>query len=295
MAGNWGGTLPTLSDSANIVNGGTATIILPGAQCNSLCLGSSNSSGTIQMPGGSLSNAAAEYVGYQGTGMFIQTGGTNTVGGSGLYLGFGSGSHGTYNLSGSGLSPPDGLRNRGLSGHRAFRPIRWDQRRGQSLPQQQQHLYPQQLRSTSAYNEYLGWFSGAGTIIQSGGTNTVSGQIDVGYYAGGVATYSQSGGFNMVSGQLYLGSAASSSGTYNLSGAGSLSAVTEYVGSASPGTFSQSGGTNSTGFLYLGQNAGISGSYLLSGSGVLSTNFEYLGSSGTGARHRLADADRRNQ
>jgi hypothetical protein len=42
-----------------------------------------------------------EYVGWNGTGTFSQAGGSNTVGGA-LWLGFSSGSSGTYNLSGSG-------------------------------------------------------------------------------------------------------------------------------------------------------------------------------------------------
>ena len=54
---------------------------------------------------GSLS-AATEYVGYSGTGAFIQSAGTNTVSVA-LLLGFSPGSTGTYNLSGTGaLSAP---------------------------------------------------------------------------------------------------------------------------------------------------------------------------------------------
>ena len=43
-------------------------------------------------------------IGNSGSGSFTQTGGTNAVSGN-LFLGNGTGSSGTYNLSGSGLRP----------------------------------------------------------------------------------------------------------------------------------------------------------------------------------------------
>ena len=54
------------------------------------------------MSGGSLSVNAAEYLGNNGTGPFIQSGGTHNIGNS-LFLGYNAGSSGTYNLSGGGL------------------------------------------------------------------------------------------------------------------------------------------------------------------------------------------------
>jgi autotransporter-associated beta strand protein len=54
--------------------------------------------GTLQIPSGSLT-AAAEYVGYSGSGTVAQTGGTNTID-SALYLAVNPGSIGTYNLAG---------------------------------------------------------------------------------------------------------------------------------------------------------------------------------------------------
>jgi hypothetical protein len=108
MASNWGGTAPTSSVNAYIINGGTATITLPGATCNCLYLGDPNSTnaGTIQMSGGSLSVLSYEYLGNNGTGTFTQSGGTNSFGVSylgGLYLGCIAGSTGAYNLGGSGV------------------------------------------------------------------------------------------------------------------------------------------------------------------------------------------------
>lgn len=52
--------------------------------------------------GGGLLSAASQYIGESGSGAFTQTGGTNAVS-SQLYLGYFSGSAGTYSLSGSGL------------------------------------------------------------------------------------------------------------------------------------------------------------------------------------------------
>ena len=79
----------------------------------------------------------------------------------------------------------------------------------------------------------------------------------------GVGTLSQSGGTNTVSGTLYLGYNAGASGTYNLSGTGQLTAPTEYVGYASTAaaTFQQTGGTNTTSTF----NVGAGGQYVLAG------------------------------
>ena len=86
----------------------------------------------------------------------------------------------------------------------------------------------------------------------------------------GTGSFTQSGGTNSVSGSLYLGYNSGSSGTYNLSGSGLLSAPSEYIGYSGTGSFTQSGGTNTiSGSLVLGQNAGSTGTYNLNG-GLLS-------------------------
>jgi autotransporter-associated beta strand protein len=94
---NWGGTLPTTSDNAWIVNGGTAAITQPGATCGTLSLGNGAGSGTVQLTGGDL-YSFSQNVGYSGTGTFTQCGGTNTSGS--LLLGGLAGGSGTYNLNG---------------------------------------------------------------------------------------------------------------------------------------------------------------------------------------------------
>ena len=107
--------MPTLSTTADIFNGGTATITKPGEVCYALSLGSSAGSGTVQMIGGSLSgepanyNGAFENVGYSGAGVFAQSGGINNA--WILYLGCNPGGIGTYNLGGDGqLSACGGIR-----------------------------------------------------------------------------------------------------------------------------------------------------------------------------------------
>ena len=80
---------------------------------------------------------------------------------------------------------------------------------------------------------------------------------------------SQSGGTNN-SPTLEVGTWASgnSVGTYDLGGSGQVFVENEYVGYNGTGTFTQSGGTNSTSSLFLACQAGSSGTYNLAG-GVL--------------------------
>ena len=77
---------------------------------------------------------------------------------------------------------------------------------------------------------------------------------------------------------------AAASGSYNLNGSGSLTAFNEYVGYSGTGSFTQSGGTNSTAnILFLGFNGRANGTYILSGSSVLATAGELVGLSGVGS------------
>jgi hypothetical protein len=118
----------------------------------------SGSSGTYNLSGGTLA-AGIEYIGFNGTGIFIQSGGSNSsaniTGGlslffssdTNLYLGYNSGSRGTYELQGGSLS---------------------------------------------AKHEYIGYL-GTGTFTQNGGTHTVDHLfIGVGVLSNG--TYNLEGG-----------------------------------------------------------------------------------------------------
>jgi autotransporter-associated beta strand protein len=107
VPGHWnGGAVPTSSDTAYIVNGGTATVSTIGPTCNTLSLGGTAGAGTLQMTGGSLPAADSDLGSPAGAGTFTQSGGTHTVTGI-LTLGGWQGGTGTYNLNGSGqLSAP---------------------------------------------------------------------------------------------------------------------------------------------------------------------------------------------
>ncbi len=67
--------------------------------------------GTVQIPAGSLT-AATNYIGVNGYGTVMQTGGTNTISGA-LYLGVNPGSSGTYYLDGGLLVVPSILQGSG--------------------------------------------------------------------------------------------------------------------------------------------------------------------------------------
>jgi autotransporter-associated beta strand protein len=101
--------------------------------------------------------------------------------------------------------------------------------------------------SLNADAQYVG-YTGAGTFIQTGGTNTISSQLYLGYFDG-------------------------TNGAYNLS-AGQLSTKDEFIGYPGPyivalpvGTLPQTGGTNTATYIKTGTN----GTYTLSG-GVLNIN-----------------------
>jgi autotransporter-associated beta strand protein len=250
--------------------GGTHTVgyELHLATNNSLATGTYNLSGT-----GSLSTVYNEYIGEKGTGTFDQTGGSNTVtSASGIvYLGYNTGSKGTYKMSGSGtLSTPYLIA--GKSGRGSI----------------------EQSGGTITVSQYLalGYSSGASGTYDLSGTGSLSVAWDE--YVGstihesstGTGTFTQSGGTNTVSGDLHLGYKAGSSGTYNLYGgvlsAGGPSGGGEDVGAWGTGTFTHTGGTHYTGDFHVAGYGGT-GTYSLSGSGqlIVSTD-EWIPRSGYG-------------
>ena len=207
--------------------------------------------------GGSVSSSY-QYIGSGGTGALGQSGGANTVTNA-LYLGSGTGSSGTYTLSGNGLlSVASGYV--GNSGSGTFT----------------------QSGGTHAVTGslYLGY--GAGSV----GTYALSGSgllsAPSGYIGNsGAGAFTQSGG-TAITTSLYLGYSTGSGGAYALSGSGLLSASFAYVGSSGSGTFTQSGGTDAiTSLLYLGYSGGSNGGYTLS-DGLLSAFYACVGNSGSG-------------
>ena len=106
VGSNWtpNGGPPLGTDTAWVVDGGTATDNLPSGNCSTLYLGGALSGTVVLVSGGSLGLAAnGEIVGYTGVGTFTQSGGTNEATG-GIVLGDNVGSSGSYNLSGGTLA-----------------------------------------------------------------------------------------------------------------------------------------------------------------------------------------------
>ena len=146
---------------------------------------------------------------------------------------------------------------------------------------------------SAASCEYVG-SAGAGTIVQSGGTNHAT-SVYLGFHAGSGGTYSQSGGLlaatncecvgyaarggfvqsggtNDSGSRLYLGYSAGVAGSYSLGGSGLLAATSfEFIGTSGSGNFTQSGGVNDAGKLYLGYARGGSGTYALNGGTLACT------------------------
>ena len=212
--------------------------------------------GTLQIPSGRLSSPT-QYVGFSAAGSFTQSGGTNTIA-SGLYVGDGLGSSGSYGLSGSGLLSAAN-EYAGLGGSGAF---------------------TQSGGTNTVWNRLqVGTVSGTGAYALSGSGLLFASPVDIDF--GGIFT--QSGG--TVSGSISLAVSPSSSGTYNLGGNGVIAASTLSVGQAGAAAFTQAGGTNAANLLYLGQSLSGSGSYSLSG-GSLSSTSEFLGKLGLGTSCR---------
>ena len=193
------------------------------------------------MTGGSLA-ALTQYVGYNGSGGFTQSGGTNAASGP-LYVGCNAGSAGAYNQTGGLLSAPSEYV--GYYGTGTF-------------------------TQSGGTNALAGGGLSVGIYGGGNGTYTLSGNGQLsaaneylGNAASGTGGFVQSGGTNTVSTVLYLGYGSGSTGTYSLSGTGQLSAVTEYIGfnSAASASFQQSGGTNAASYLTIGSG----GQYQLSG------------------------------
>ncbi|MCL4501856.1 MAG: hypothetical protein M1438_08360, partial [Deltaproteobacteria bacterium] len=268
---------------------------------------------TYNLSGGNLV-ATYEAVGYNGTGIFNQSGGINTVAdGSGngeLDLGRYLGASGSYNLSnGSLLADNEYI---GYAGSGAFSQSGGSHAVGQlSLAEEagSRGTYDLQNGTLASAVELIG-DSGTGIFTQSGGTHTAFGFImgvdagSSGSYdlsGGSLSTYAEAIGFagsgaftqsagthtiddGLGTGELDLGLLSGSTGTYNLNG-GSLSAAFEIAGILGTGAFTQSGGNNTmhdglgTGGLGLGV-AGT-GSYTLSG-GSLNADLEFIGLGGTG-------------
>jgi len=256
---------------------------------------------------GTLS-ANYETVGRDGTGTFVQTGGTNMITNR-LRLGYDLGGTGTYSLSGGDLSAGGETIGNWSSG--TFTQTGGTNTIGDWL------TIGRQGGSSGTYNlsgagilssdiEAFG-YAGTAAFTQTGGTNTTNWLMMGGLYGNttgtatydlsgtgelyvgneliggsGMGTFSQTGGIHDITYGFTLGYKPGGTGTYNLSGGG-LSAGGETIGREGSGTFTQTAGTNTiTNRLTLGGRSGSTGTYDLSGTGALSATNEYIGNLGTG-------------
>ncbi|HEV8291341.1 MAG TPA: hypothetical protein VGP94_05440, partial [Tepidisphaeraceae bacterium] len=225
----------------------------------SLNLGNTaGSNGTYGLSGsGSLNVFSNEYVGYAGTGVFTQSGGTHTVAtsfGALLILGGSGGSSGAYDLSGGslivngnehvgGAAPGSFTQSGGSHAANGYLYVGYGVTGSYDLSGSG--------NLTAAANEYIG-FGGIGSFTQTGGIHTVGGIETIA--GANTGSYIHSSGSHTVGGDLYMGgspgvnSPSPPSGSYTLSGTGGL-AVTgnEYIGYTGAGTFTQSGGTHTVG------------------------------------------------
>lgn len=225
---NWGGAAPTSDDNAYIVNGGTATISSY-SRAYSIQLGGTNT-GTILLNSVNNLVAASASIGYQGTGLLVNSSGYNFLRNDGytpeecqgfLYLGYYASGSGTYELGGTGyLTTNSGCEYIGFSGKGVFK----------------------QTGGINATSELILGHdaSGSGTY-ELGGTGDLtanSGHECVG--ASGTGVFTQTGGVNVTS-TLMLGHYATGKGTYNLEGGTLiLKSLQNGVGSAA---FNFGGGT----------------------------------------------------
>ena len=291
--------------------------------------GGISSSTTLSMPGGNdLYVAALAVGGYDGANLTNGRGAVNQSAGhtfiypgGDLILGWGSGSRGTYTLSGGFLTANQaefiGYGGTGTFHHSAGTNVIYSSALG-SL------TVGTLAGSTGTYNlsgtgtlvsymqEYIGYF-GSGTFNQTGGSHTIEGGgLTLGGDAGSTGTYNLSGRANWVSNadvfvgyggsgtvhhsagthtinegtnrSLAIGVAAGSTGTYNLSGTGTLvSNEIEYIGYHGNGNFVQTGGTNTieSGGLGVGSEPGSLGYYRLD-AGTLTAVTAVVGVAGQG-------------
>jgi hypothetical protein len=304
------GTPPTLTiQGGSQLNINGSNLVLGGAQ---------NTSGTVFLSETSSITANNEQIGIFGTGTFTQTGGTNTISGQ-LTLGSkaGSGRNGllsvdnTYTLSGGNLSSANVVV--GDAGSGTFNQIGGKStvtgqlsvgNQGSSVGNQAGGSGEYDLRATAsleAGTEIFG--SGGSTYNQTGGTNTVRGDLttaqnshgsyklsgnnaqlkvggdeNLGVEDGSRIEFVQSGGNNEIVGNLNLGgtspqvsSARSGRGFYELDGGLVSVGGSEVIAPNGHNDFMQTGGLNTANRLVL------QGTYELNGSGVLATTDEMIG------------------
>ena len=205
LPANWGGKLPTYSDSAWISNGGTASVnssVTCGALYLSRGMASINAGQLFVAFNGGPNESAVAYVGYNDSGTISQSGGTLSIDTLGdVMLGSKAGTTGTYKLDGGLLSTY--YLDVGSGGTGVF-----TQSAGSANVVNmflRTGSYTLSSGTLTAHLQHIGYNNGVFT--QTGGTNVFGNTGDVGF-----------GGLELAAGYT------DSHGTYNLLG-GTLTAV----------------------------------------------------------------------
>lgn len=255
-----------------------------------------NGTGTYTLSGGVLSSVA-DYIGQNATGSFVQTGGTHTVSDRivlGINVTGPSAPAGTgsYTLGGTGTLTVQTIfigSDPGCTGTFLFNQNAPDTA---ALTISGTGGFPGLIvggQGTGTFTHGGGSLSttlvlgrtttGIGTYNFLGGT-LVSTDEEIGSV--GAGTFIQSSGTNNAQGTgLVLGSTAAATGTYDLNG-GVLTAVSETIGNLGTGTVTQTGGSNTTtGTLVVANGTNSTGSYGLT-TGTLIAASETIGSQGSG-------------
>ncbi len=278
-----GGTnnvLSVLFASLTVGDGGPGLYILSGSgllTSPNETVGASGSSGTLTQSGGT-NNVATIELGpiNSGSGIYNLNGGLLLVGSGGITQGTGSAA---FNFGGGTLgatapwSSPLSITLTGSGGNATVDTTGGDIGLAGLLSGSGglNKTGPGTL-TLSAANTYSGDTAVSGGTLQLPSGQLKSGNVLVG--SGGTGTMLQSGGTNAVTSNLNVGQ--DTAGSYKLSG-GLVIAPTELVGTYGSGSFTQTGGTNSaTSILVVGFDSPSPGSYNLSG-GFLTAFNEQVG------------------
>ena len=206
-----------------------------------------NASGTYSLQGGTL-QALTERIGYRGTGRFIQSGGTNTVGDD-LIINTEGTPTCSYTMSNGVLSVKDretvGSYGKGtFVQHDGIHAVGGQLRVGENATGSFA-IHGGSLSATGVV--YVGQ-SASGSFEQTGGSVATLGDFVVGKNGTGIGTGSLSGGAMTIGSRLVLGEAAGSRGAFTLSG-GTLTVASGIEPLAGSASFSFVGGTLHTGFV----------------------------------------------
>jgi hypothetical protein len=297
-------------------NSGTQTIGTTATPQNLYVGYTTGGTGGYTLSSGTLSVTGTEYIGDSGTGTFIQSGGIQTIGTTttpqALYIAYAAAVSASDSMTNIASLTINGYEVVGENGAGTFTQTNGRIAVGTTvLPQQLDLGYASTgagtylLSGTGSLTVngglYIGGSSagagGAGTFAISGGSVSVTGPVDIFAHA----TLNQSSGTFEFGSVNQSGGTASFAdgvdalcidntpgpytvGSYTLSNGALAVPAGELVGLTSGGTFSQSGGFNSTSLLYVGDSA--AGTYNLSGTGSLSStgtiSGEIVGNHGAG-------------